>query len=151
MGVNTLAYNQINSNNFAYTGIVYTNFYGDDLLKLVLGRNTKIYAMCTTTQRNHGCALCSLAGVCTQCITQLNYVYNSTTTTCFAAPGYYLNSSSFPILCYSTIPGCLLCNSATVCTSCDTVNNYVLNPNTTLCDAAPGYYLNVNSTPVICP
>ncbi len=48
--MNIMGYNYIVSQNYAYTGIVYTDFYGDDLLKRIVGRNQATYAKCATTK-----------------------------------------------------------------------------------------------------
>lgn len=68
--------------------------------------------------------------------------------TCMASPGYYLDSSFIPTPCYSTMPGCQLCSSATVCTLCNATHNYILS--STRCQAADGYYLDSNSMPTLC-
>lgn len=49
-GVNILGYNHITNNNYAYTGIVYVDFYGDQLLQRILSRNTVIYSKCSLTK-----------------------------------------------------------------------------------------------------
>jgi hypothetical protein len=107
-GVNILGYDYITSNNFAYTGIVYVDFYGDQLLQRIVGRNTAVYSKCILTQTTQGCTLCSSAGVCLKCNTLLHYVYNAVTKSCLAEIGYYLDSVSFlPILCSTPMSGCL--------------------------------------------
>ncbi len=49
-GMNIMGYNYIVSQNYAYTGIVFTDFYGDDLLKRIVGRNQATYAKCIATK-----------------------------------------------------------------------------------------------------
>ncbi len=49
-GINILGYNYLNSQNFAYTGIIYVDFYGDTLIQKILGKNVALYGKCTTTQ-----------------------------------------------------------------------------------------------------
>jgi len=56
--MNILGYNFIVSNNFAYIGIVYVDFYGDDLLKLIIGKNETVYSKCLADQVSRGCSLC---------------------------------------------------------------------------------------------
>jgi len=98
--MNIMGYNFIVNNNYAYTGIVYTDFFGDDLLKRVVGINTAVYPKCTTTQVNQGCTLCQLGtGTCLKCNTNLHYIYDSINKICLAEIGYYLDSSYFPQLC----------------------------------------------------
>lgn len=130
-------------------GIVYTDFFGDDLLKSFITSNNGIYAKCTAAQNSHGCNLCSTADVCISCDTAMNYLYDSVTKICIAQVGYYLNSSYIPVACNITMPGCLQCTSDSDCTKCDTYNHYALSNQS--CIAANGYYLNANSTPVACP
>lgn len=57
-GMNIMGYNYIVSQGYTYTGIVYLDFYGDDLLTLIVGKNLATFAKCTTTQVSQGCALC---------------------------------------------------------------------------------------------
>lgn len=57
-GMNIMGYNFIVNKNYAYTGIVYVNHYGDDLVRMVLGKNTAVYAKCTATRVSQGCTLC---------------------------------------------------------------------------------------------
>lgn len=79
----------------------------------------------------------------------MGYVYDIATTKCLAQVGYYLDANYIPQSCPLAMPGCLECTSATVCTVCDTINNYLLSSSS--CIAAPGYYLNASSFPVPCP
>lgn len=149
-GMNIMGYNYIVSQNLAYTGIIYTDLYGDDLLKKVVGNNVATYAKCTLTQTSQGCTLCALGtGTCLKCNTLMGYIYDAATTTCLAKVGYYLDASYIPQLCSLAMPGCLECSSATVCTKCDTIMNYLLDVSS--CIAAPGYYLDATFLPVPCP
>jgi hypothetical protein len=131
-------------------GIVYTDFFGDDLLiKFISSNNGGKYLKCTATQVSQGCNLCSSAGICLSCNVLLNYALDSVNNICVAATGYYLNSSYYPVACNITMPGCLQCTSDIDCTQCDTYNHYTLS--NASCVAAPGYYLDSNSTPIACP
>ena len=49
-GINILGYDYINSQNFGYTGIIYTDFYGHDLVIMTMNKNLGTYAKCTLTQ-----------------------------------------------------------------------------------------------------
>jgi len=148
-GMNIMAYNYIVNNNHAYTGIVYTDFYGDDLLRRIVGRNAVTYNKCTPTQVSLGCSLCQLgSGTCLRCNTLLHYVFDPATTTCYAEIGYYLDAAYVPQLCSIAEPGCMECTSAIMCTKCDTMVHYLLSGGQ--CIAEPGYYLDVNSIPVKC-
>lgn len=83
--MNIMSYNYIVGNNFAYTGIVYTSFIGDDLLKRVVGSNTAIYPKCSATQVSQGCTLCQMGtGACLKCNTKLHYVYDAVNKICLA-------------------------------------------------------------------
>lgn len=130
-------------------GIVFLNFYGSDLLTKIVGKNNALFGMCTFLQKSEGCTYCTLAGVCMKCNTKANYVYDPVALNCLAAPGYFLNALYIPISCSSVMPGCQLCISATTCTLCDTLNNYLLSG--LVCIAAPGFYLNISFFPVPCP
>ena len=102
--------------------------------------------------------------VCLVCDSLTNYQLNNGK--CDAAPGYYLNSSSIPVKC--NIIGCYICASATVCSNCSTLTNFIIDNSTQtcLCDASKfftqssqtciclqGYYLNNNTCDLIplCP
>ncbi len=149
-GMNILGYRFIVNNNYAYTGIVYVNFYGDDLVRMVLGKNTAVYAKCSTTKVSQGCTLCQLGtGTCLKCNTNLHYVYDSVNKICLAKVGYYLDPAYVPQLCSLAEIGCLECTSATVCTKCDVLLYYLLSGGQ--CIAQPGYYLNAASIPTPCP
>ena len=107
-GINNLAYDYIVGQNFAYTGIVYTDFYGDDLLKRIIGRNSVTYPKCSTIKTSEGCTLCAMGtGECTKCNTNMNYVFDSVNKICLAKVGYYLDAIYIPQLCYTAIPGCV--------------------------------------------
>lgn len=148
-GINILAYNRIVSQGYTYLGIVYADFFGDDLLaKFISSNSGGKYLKCTSIQVSQGCNLCSSAGVCLSCNTLMNYVYDSVSKTCIAAVGYYLNNF-IPVACNITMYGCLQCASGIDCTQCDTYNHYALS--NASCVAASGYYLDANSTPVLCP
>lgn len=126
-GINILGLDYISNQNFAYTGIVYTDFYGDDLLRNILGRNTALYAKCSLTQVSQGCTLCQLGtGICLKCNKEMHYIYNAVNKDCLAEIGHYLDVNYIPQLCYSTIPGCLECTSETFCSKCDQLNHYIL-------------------------
>jgi hypothetical protein len=148
-GINTLGYNYINGQGLTYMGIVFLDFYGTDLLTKIVGQNGALFAKCTSLQTSQGCTRCSFAGVCLKCNTKMNYLYDSTNLICIAAPAYFLNATYIPVACNSVMPGCMLCLSASACTSCDTLNNYLLTAGA--CIAAPGYYLNTSFFPVVCP
>ena len=88
-------------------------------------------------------------GICLKCNVNLHYVYDSANKICLAQPGYYLDVSYVPKLCYTAITGCTDCTNATVCLACDTIKYYILFNQS--CAAAPGYYLNASSFPIACP
>lgn len=149
-GMNNMGYNYIVNKGYTYTGIVYTDFYGDDLMKMILGKNLVNFPKCTVTQVTQGCTLCQAGtGICLKCNTNVGYVYDSVNKICLAQVGYFLNSTYYPVLCSTPIPGCLECTSATVCTKCDVISHYLLSNST--CIAEPGYYLNATFIPVLCP
>ena len=144
-----MAYRRIINQGYIYLGIVYTDFFGDDLLIKFIASNNGVFAKCSALQVSQGCNLCS-TGICVSCNTAMYYLYDSVNQICIAQVGFYLNSSYIPIACNITMPGCLQCSSNIVCTQCDTYNHYALS-NISSCIGAPGYYLNSNSTPVACP
>ena len=76
-----------------------------------------------------GCLKCLSEVVCTSCDVLANYELSSGS--CGAAPGYYLDNSSIPVIC--TLIGCYRCQSDTVCQECSTVNHYILNNSTQEC------------------
>lgn len=126
-GINILAYNRIVNQGYTFFGIVFADFYGDDLLKkFISSNNGGKYAKCTALLVSQGCSLCSSSGACLSCNTIKNYVYNTLTLTCIAAPGFYLDSSYIPVACNITLPGCQACNSNIDCILCDTYNHYAL-------------------------
>ena len=129
-------------------GIFFTDFAGDILISSSIAKNSALFGKCTSTQISQGCTACSTAGLCIACNDLLHYIFDSATSSCLAASGYYLNTTFIPELCNSVMIGCLQCSSATTCTLCDTFLNYALVGGQ--CDAAPGYYLDTNSTPVKC-
>jgi hypothetical protein len=147
-GINTLAMNYINANGIFYMGIVFIDFAGDVLISSAIAKNANMFGKCTVTKISQGCTACSTTGVCISCNDMLHYLLDTTTSTCIAASGYYLNASYIPELCSIAMPGCLDCTSATVCTICDTFLNYQLSLGQ--CDAADGYYLDFNFIPVKC-
>ena len=49
-GMTILSSDFITTNNHNYTGIVYVDFYGDDLLTMIHSKNNATYARCTATQ-----------------------------------------------------------------------------------------------------
>ncbi len=57
-GMNILASNFITTNLYTYTGIVYVDFYGDDLAKMIIEIAAANYAKCTVLQVSQGCTLC---------------------------------------------------------------------------------------------
>jgi hypothetical protein len=149
-GMNIMGFKYIVNNGIKYTGIIYTDFYGDDLTKQVLGGNLAIYPKCTVTQVAQGCTLCQLGtGICLKCNKNIGYIYDTVNKICLAKVGYYLDASYFPVLCSSAMPGCLECTSATTCTKCDVIAHYLLSTGT--CIAQSGYYLDATSIPVLCP
>ena len=77
-----------------------------------------------------GCQLCTSASVCTSCDVLANYELISNF--CEAAPYYYLDNSSIPVVC--TLTGCYRCDSNTICTECSAPNNYILNNSTLTCE-----------------
>ena len=85
-GMNILASNFITTNLYTYTGIVYVDFYGDDLAKMIIGIAAANYAKCTVLQVTQGCTLCSLTVgfPCIKCDTNSNYVYDFVTQKCRA-------------------------------------------------------------------
>lgn len=147
-GINTLASNFLNSNNYAYWGIVFTDFAGDTLIQNSILKNAGLFGRCTATQKSQGCTACSTAGLCIACNDILHYVFDPATSTCRAAVGYYLNSTFVPELCSLAMIGCLECSASATCTLCDTFLNYQLLAGQ--CAAADGYYLDANSIPVKC-
>ena len=110
-GMNILGSNFTLTNNYTYTGILYVDFYGDDLARMIIGIGAANYAQCTDTQISQGCTLCALSvgSPCLKCNTTANYVYDPVNQTCVAKVGYYLNDRFFPQLCLSAEPGCLVC------------------------------------------
>ena len=107
-GVNILGYDRIVSQGYTYTGIVYTDFYGDDLLKMIVGKNQGNFPKCSVTQVSQGCTLCQVGTLtCLKCNTNVGYVYDSVNKICLAKVGYYLDASYYPQLCSSAIPGCM--------------------------------------------
>lgn len=85
-GMNKMGYNLIVNQGYTYTGIVYTDFYGDDLLTRIVSRNLGgLYPKCTTTQVAQGCTLCQAGtGACIKCNTLMHYVYDSINKKCLA-------------------------------------------------------------------
>lgn len=80
-----MGYNYIVSQGFTFTRIIYTDFYGEDLLKMVVNKNTALYSICTTAQTDQGCTLCTLNTlVCLKCNTNLHYIFDNVTKTCLA-------------------------------------------------------------------
>ncbi len=149
-GMNLMAYRFIVNKNYAYTGIIYADLYGDDLVRMALGKNTAIYAKCSATLANQGCTLCQLGTcACLKCNTNLNYVYDPISKICLAKVGYYLDATFFPQPCPIAEIGCLKCTSATMCTKCDVLLHYLLFGGE--CIAEPGYYLDALSIPTPCP
>jgi hypothetical protein len=88
--------NYINGNGISYMGIVFIDFPGDTLISSAIAKNANLFGKCTLTQLSQGCTACSTAGVCVSCNDILNYLLDTTTSTCIAASGYYLNSSFIP-------------------------------------------------------
>jgi proprotein convertase subtilisin/kexin type 5 len=102
--------------------------------------------------------VCSSASVCSQCDVLANYELRNGS--CEAAPGYYLDATSQPVVC--SLVGCYRCQSASTCFECSTPNNYVATPNQTCeCDAPslftqypsaeacvcqPGYFISSNNS-----
>jgi hypothetical protein len=147
-GINILAHNYIMGNGYSYLGIIFIDFYGNQLIADFIALNNKLFGKCTATQKLQGCTCCSPAGLCLACNEPLNYVYNSIKKNCDAAEGYFLNSSFIPEPCSTAMAGCLKCLSETECTLCNNYLNYVLIGGE--CAAAPGYYLDSTSTPTKC-
>ncbi len=83
-GINVLGYNYINSQNYSYIGIIYTDFYGDDLILLSINLNQEKFPRCNITLISNGCTLCSLNGTCLKCNTNMYYKYDSNSTQCLA-------------------------------------------------------------------
>ena len=110
-GINILAYNYYNGNGFKYIGINFLDFFGDTLIESVIGLNSQLFGVCTTTQTDRGCTVCSVSGDCLACDEDNHYKLNPSTSNCDAAVGYYLNSTFYPEPCSSAMPGCLECSS----------------------------------------
>lgn len=73
----------------------------------MIGLNSQLFGVCSTTQTDKGCTVCSVDGDCMVCNEDDHYAYDSLTSQCAAAVGYYLNLTDFPELCSSAIIGCL--------------------------------------------
>lgn len=140
-GLNILGSSFIANNAITKAGWVFVNFPGDQLIERFVNMNYLKYGVCTATQTNGGCTVCSSAGICLGCDTIKNYAYDNTTSTCIAAANYYLAAPQ-PLLCLTAMFGCVNCSSSTVCTSCNSTLNYALDAITKKCIAAPGYYLD---------
>ena len=83
-GINVLGYNYIISQNYSYIGIIYTDFYGDDLILLSINLNRAKFPSCNITLVNQGCTLCSSNGTCLKCNTNMYYKYDAYSTQCLA-------------------------------------------------------------------
>ena len=109
-GINSLAYNYINANSITYLGIVFTDFIGDVVLQKAISMNAGKFVPCPSTQLAQGCTYCTSTGVCLGCNTTNNYLFDSVTSSCFAAVGYYLQWSTVtanqPLICNSSMLGC---------------------------------------------
>jgi len=129
-GINILAFNYINSKSITYTGIVFTDFIGDDIITKSISMNMGKFVPCPTAQITQGCSYCSNTGQCLGCNTTLHYLYNSANFSCLAASGYYLfwtnATANTPTLCNIPMPGCLTCSSDNVCLTCDVLAHYQL-------------------------
>lgn len=79
-GINILGYNYITSQNYSFIGIIYTDFYGDDLILLSISLNQVKFPSCNITLINKGCTLCSSNGTCIKCNTNMNYKYDANST-----------------------------------------------------------------------
>ena len=66
-GINILAYNYIVNQNKDYVGILFTDFFGDDLIKKIILLNANLFGKCTSIQTTQGCTVCSLDGDCIVC------------------------------------------------------------------------------------
>ena len=106
-GINTLGYNYYTSQGFTYLGIVFIDFFGDNLVSTAIGLNSQLFAPCSLPQISAGCLACSTAAACIACNQEINYILNPVTADCDAALGYYLNATSYPELCWDAMAGCL--------------------------------------------
>ncbi len=147
-GINKLAYSYIINNNLQFLGIVFTDFFGDDILKKGVSLNTGKFVKCPQVQLDHGCTYCSSTSNCLGCNETLFYIYNPVTFNCDAAVGYFINATFIPELCSIPMIGCLDCSSDTVCTVCDVFGNYKLINGS--CEAATGYFLDATRVPIKC-
>jgi 1-phosphatidylinositol phosphodiesterase len=95
-GINILGMNYINGNGISYMGIVFIDFPGDTLISSAIAKNANLFGKCNVTQLSQGCTACSTAGICVSCNDLLHYLLDTTTSTCIAASGYYLNASFIP-------------------------------------------------------
>jgi hypothetical protein len=86
-----------------------------------------------------GCITCSSQTVCTSCDMGSNFITDpSSSSECAYNPGFYL-STNICIDCLTTGRiGCTKCNSATVCTVCDSSRDFVLIGAS--CQCISGYY-----------
>lgn len=98
------------------------------------------------------CLTCSLTSAnCTSCDTVVSHrQLNVSASTCDCVNGYFdtiVNGSNTCLICSST---CLTCTtSASICLSCDTINQHrSLNSNTCMCNT--GFYETSVNTPSIC-
>jgi hypothetical protein len=79
------------NNNLKFLGIIYTDFAGDNLIQRIVSLNINKFTPCPNTLLTQGCTYCNSLSQCLGCNTTLNYIYASTTFSCNANKGYYLN------------------------------------------------------------
>jgi proprotein convertase subtilisin/kexin type 5 len=85
-----------------------------------------------------GCKKCSSSTLCDVCEegSPLHWIANGTTRTCKCANGFYVNGvnqSATCLTCESAMPGCQECNSNSVCTACDTANQWIADADACKC------------------
>lgn len=66
--------------------------------------------------------------------------FDSFTNTCTCDPSYVDVGVAVCSLCSSVIPGCIICSSITICTTCSSVTHYRPSTVGTVCECVPGYY-----------
>lgn len=95
-----------------------------------------------------GCLECSSDTVCTLCDSIANYQLSNGT--CIAAPGYYLDASSIPVIC--NLVGCYTCASASVCTTCSSSKNFIMDSGTSTCkcDSSANFVLLASAGTCVC-
>jgi 1-phosphatidylinositol phosphodiesterase len=66
-GINNLAADYIINNGFNYLGILFIDFYGDNLIQKAISLNQNLFGKCSAAQISSGCTCCNTKGVCLAC------------------------------------------------------------------------------------